>query len=101
MRKKSVYFEKDSSHNNDYGTYLNKVKAAEIEKMDIPQKVLNIYQKRFNQSWAVKRTKEQYELYLELIKKEKNKEYTSSPIEITPLASNVNSQSCEYDLGSN
>jgi|GEM_PF-6118233 len=38
MRKKSVYFEKDSSHNNDYGTYLNKVKAAEIEteKMDIP-----------------------------------------------------------------
>lgn len=50
MRKKSVYFEKDSSHNNDYGTYLNKVKAAEIEKMDIPQKVLNIYQKRFNQS---------------------------------------------------
>ena len=49
----------------------------------------------------MKRTKEQYELYLELIEKEKNEEYTSSPIEITPLASNVNSQSCEYDLGSN
>ena len=49
----------------------------------------------------MKRTKEQYELYLELIEKEKNEEYTSSPIEITSLASNVNSQSCEYDLGSN
>lgn len=82
----------------------NKVKAAEIEteKMDIPQEVLNSLPEEIQSMLSGEKiTKEQYELYLELIEKEKNEGDNSSSVEITPFASNVNPANCQYDLGSN
>ncbi|MEK4405949.1 hypothetical protein MKZ26_16470 [Sporosarcina sp. FSL K6-6792] len=79
-------------------------KAAEIESkstiIDIPQDVLdNIPEEIKAMIEGKKITKEQYDLYLELIEKESNPVLPSTTEEITPFASNVNPKNCTFDLG--
>jgi len=80
--------------------------AAEIEPksttIDIPQDVLDVIPEEIKAMIEGKKiTKEQYDLYLDLVEKESNPVLPSTTGEFTTFASNVNPKNCTFDLGSN